>query len=127
MLLGSLLVAALAVFVVWDSRRLRARTTAPVPRSEMERGYAPGSQLRWQFAFGLALVFVVLGVVQWVEPRHPPFTGRHAWLESWAYAIFGPHGTAYLYLGLGVVIALWGFASIIGSSSGKRSGPNDGD
>ena len=46
---------------------------------------------------GLGTCFLVLGLMDWVNPANPPFTGRWSWLKSWAYGALGAHGLATLY------------------------------
>ncbi|RQO53501.1 hypothetical protein DBR47_24090 [Paucibacter sp. KBW04] len=47
---------------------------------------------------GMALLMAWL---DWTQPKSPPFTGKWAWLQSWAFESMGPHGPAFLHLLLG--------------------------
>ncbi|TAF76670.1 MAG: hypothetical protein EAZ54_10705 [Curvibacter sp.] len=112
MLIGSILLAALAVFIIWDSRRLRNIKPDPIAREAMESGFAPGGIDAWKLPFGLALVSAFLGVSEWLEPKHPPFTGRWSFISTYAYSIVGEKGPALLSFGVTFVLlsgalALW--------------------
>jgi hypothetical protein len=54
---------------------------------------------------GLVLVaslVAVSGIVAWVSPSPPPYSGRLAWVGEAAYGLLGPAGPALLWL-LGAV------------------------
>ena len=57
---------------------------------------------------GLGCCFVVLGVLEWIDPSKPPFTGRWSWLTSAAYNAFGVHGQAVLYGAVGAFFVVAG-------------------
>lgn len=112
MLIGSILLAALAVFIIWDSRRLRSSKPDPMSRESMARGFTPGGGAAWKFSVGLALASASLGVSDWLEPKHPPFTGKWSFLFTYAYSVTGEKGPALVYFGFSIVLligalALW--------------------
>jgi hypothetical protein len=57
---------------------------------------------------GLGACFLVLGIMDWVNPPSPPFTGRWSWLTSWAYGALGAHGPATLYFLIGALFVIAG-------------------
>lgn len=60
---------------------------------------------------GLGSVCLLLGVVQWLEPSHPPFTGRWSWFTGMAYQAIGLHGPAIVTSVLGLLVLIVGLAS----------------
>lgn len=104
--IGALL--ALWAFIVWDRRR----PVAPLSRERLARGLAPAAPKVWPMFAGLSAVGGLLGLVAWLEPGQPPFTGRLAWLKTLAYAQLGPAGPALLWWAaalLMAVLAFWGW------------------
>jgi len=96
-LIGASLLAVLAVYIVWDSL------------STGRRGYRAGD-VPGQAAADLALlvaaaVFAVMGAVVAVQPSHPPFIGRGAFLWSALYGVLGIVGMplAFWVLALALV------------------------
>ena len=90
-LIGASLLAVLAAYVVWDSL------------STGKRGYRVGAvpgQAAADFALLVAAVVVaVMGAVLAVQPSHPPFTGRGAFLWSALYGSMGALGMPLAFLG----------------------------
>lgn len=73
--------------------------------SHLKPSFTPRDRAVALLAFGgLSLLMAWL---KWHQPKAPPFTGRWAWVESWAWQALGPQGLTYLYLllGAGMVIA----------------------
>lgn len=80
-LIGASLLAVLAAYIVWESLSTGKRS--------YRVGTVPG-----QAAADLALlvataVFAVMGMVEVVQPSHPPFTGRGAFVWSALYGSLG--------------------------------------
>ena len=48
---------------------------------------------------GLSVLLAVLGAFEWLSPSQNPFSGKWAWLFTWAYAL-GPRGPALVYFTL---------------------------
>jgi hypothetical protein len=69
------------------------------PLSRREKAWA------W---LGLGGCFLMLACVRWVDPQHPPFTGRWSSLQSAVHDAFGVHGMAVAYGVLGAVFVLAG-------------------
>jgi len=112
MLIGSILLAALAVFIIWDSRRLRSSRPDPIARETMARGFTPSGGIAWKFTVGLALVSASLGASDLLAPKHPPFTGKWSFFFTYAYSVAGEKGPALVWFGLCIVLlvgalALW--------------------
>jgi hypothetical protein len=113
-LVGMGLLAALAVFIVWDSRKLRRDAVKPLSREQMRAGVEPGRAHAWKALAGLAAVFAVIGVSAMIEPRLPPFTGRGAWLWSAAHQYFGSWGDAFVWWSGAVLLAAAAWANFRG-------------
>jgi hypothetical protein len=94
LILGIGLSLAFVIFMLGDSYRLRNAKTPPLPREKMERGFVPGMGAGdiGMLIFALALVY--LGYTLWMQPVHPPFTGRHRGFWSLLYRLGGPYGAA---------------------------------
>lgn len=86
------LLAGLAVFIVWDSRRLRRSDPAPLSRERMRRGVLPGDDTKWQIQAALAVAALGLAMSEWLSPSTPPFTGKGSLLFTWAHEVLGPIG-----------------------------------
>jgi len=58
--------------------------------------------------WGLGGVGFALGLVEWINPHAPPFTGRWGWLPSLAYNAIGPKGPAFGWFAIAIVLTLAG-------------------
>lgn len=56
MWIGMLLLLGLAIFIVWDSRRLRNEVDKPLSRKTMAAGYVPRGIVAWHFWLGMSVV-----------------------------------------------------------------------
>jgi hypothetical protein len=97
MWLSMALLGAVAIFIVWDSRRLRRTPTAPVSREAMDRGYVPRGFVAWHFWLGMGVMFALMAMREWELPSMPPFTGRWGWLDRVAFEAFGAKGVFVLF------------------------------
>jgi hypothetical protein len=95
MWLGILLLIALGVYIVWDSRRLRSEKPVPLPREALSGGFMPKGLVKWQVYLGLGGVTAMLAFLEWEQPSKPPFTGRWSWLYQ---ALFEALGTRGLFM-----------------------------
>lgn len=86
----------LAGFIVWGGWQRRRASAKPLERRSMERGFVPGASQRESVLFTAGLVAAAFGFVLLAEPRHPPFTGRGAAVDTLLYAWFGPWGASAL-------------------------------
>jgi len=102
MWIGFFLLAGVGAFIIWDSRRLRNETSAPLSRAKMKDGFTPQGLVRWHAFFGMGGVTLVLAYLEWEKPGTAPFTGRWAWLHQGLFEAFGPRG-------------LFGFWVVVGS------------
>ena len=68
---------------------------------------------RAHLSSGLGFCMFTLGFMEWTSPQAPPFTGKWAWLFSWTYSNFGPHGAVGLYLALGTLLIRMGIVSLL--------------
>jgi len=41
---------------------------------------------------GIGAILLIMGVMKWLDPDVPPFTGRWSWLYRSLYEAFGPRG-----------------------------------
>lgn len=116
MLIGAILLAALAAFIIWDSRRLRRSKFNPISREAMEQGFTPSGGIAWKFVVGLAVVSATLGTSEWLTPKHPPFTGRLSFLVTYAYSVAGEQGPALVWFGICIVLLIGALALWSGNS-----------
>lgn len=58
--------------------------------------------------WGIGACFLVLGVMDWLTPPVPPFSGRWSWITSWAYNAVGVHGPAALHVAVAALLAVAG-------------------
>ena len=108
-LIGVVLLLALCIWILVDGYRIR-RKKYEVPR------LAPGTpftvaevnRARW-FVLGLACVFCVIAVLEWIHPSQPPFTGKGAVLSGALYYGFGPRGIALFWGLFGIGLGLLAF------------------
>ncbi len=92
MWIGMALLAGLAVFIVWDSRRLRRTDVTPLSRERMKRGVLPGDSGKWQIQLGISAMAIGLALMEWLSPSAPPYTGKASILFTWAHEVLGPRG-----------------------------------
>ena len=59
-------------------------------------------------SWGLGGCFILLGVMEWLTPPEPPFTGRWGWVKSLAYNVGGAHGPAIFYTAAGALLVVAG-------------------
>lgn len=111
MWLGMLLLLALAVFIILDSRRLRRERPEALSRETMARGFLPRGLVAWRFCLGFGGVLALLAFIEWEKPSAPPFTGRWSWLHRALFEALGVRGLfawwalmAALFLAYGVVL-----------------------
>ena len=112
MWLGVLLLVGLAVFIVWDGRRLRRASVEPLSPEALRNGYTPNGLVTWHFWLGMGAVLALLGLEEWSSPSRPPFKGRWSWLSQTAYDAFGVRGVFVLLMVLSVAalacgLGLW--------------------
>ncbi len=112
MWLGMFLLLALAVFIVWDSRRLRDKAPEPLSRERLEQGFLPRGFVPWHFHLGLSGVLVLLALLEWETPSQPPFTGRWSWLHHAVFEIFGERGLFAWWLVLAGLMLVVGVAQL---------------
>jgi hypothetical protein len=110
-LIGALLLAAVGIFIVWDSRRMRAAKPAPLSRDKMQKGFMPSGLVPWQVLIVLALLSGVFGICEALQPSHPPFTGRHSFVFAWAYELAGERGPAGFCLVTALIFAIAAYAA----------------
>jgi hypothetical protein len=109
--IGAVLFLGVAVWIVWDSRRLRASKPAPLSRDKMQKGFTPSGLVPWQALILIALLFVSVGVGETLKPSHPPFTGRHSFLFAWVYEFAGERGLAAFCFAIAIVFAIAAYAA----------------
>jgi hypothetical protein len=97
---------ALWAFIVWERRR----NIPPVSRTAMARGWSVSPLAKWHAHAGLSAVSAAMAANTWVNPSHPPFTGRLSSVVAFAYAQFGPHGEAYLWGTVAIALAVFALA-----------------
>lgn len=94
------LLCALWAFIVWERRR----PMAPLSRDQMTQGFMPTGSAKWKRQMVGAALLLVLGALELVRPRLPPFAGKLAWLESSLHAAFGPLAVGRLMLAAGMLL-----------------------
>lgn len=88
-LAGMLLLAGLAVFIVWES--LKQEKPTPLPRTS-----TPGQTAIEQGLLIGAGVLAAMGVLALLETGHEPVDGRYAFLWNFLHDAWGPTGIAVL-------------------------------
>jgi hypothetical protein len=111
LLIGALLLAAVGIFIVWDSRSLRAAKPPPLSRDKMQKGFTPRGLSLWQGLIAMAFVSGFLGFGETLKPSLPPFTGRLSSLFTWAHALFGERGPASVCFVAALGFALAAYAA----------------
>ena len=91
----------LAGYIMWEGLERRRASARPLERHTMERGFVPGASQRESVLFIAALAAGAFGFVLLAEPRHPPFVGRGAAIDSLLW--FGSWGMPALCWLLAVV------------------------
>lgn len=119
-LISVLLLALLAAFILWESWQSRRSTQKPIPRVNLERGFVPGatSGETALFVFAGAVLFVAISL--FINPRHPPFSGRGAVLDTAIYAVAGPLGIPVAAFILAVVLFFLGISRRRSRKAGQR-------
>ena len=110
---GILLLVALGIFIVWDSRRLRSEKPRPVAREALARGFMPKGLLAWQVYLGLGGVAAILAFMEWEQPSKPPFTGRWSWLHQALFEVFGIRGLFAWWTLMAAVCLAYGFFQLL--------------
>lgn len=105
---GILLLFALAVFIVWDSRRLRSAKPEPMAREALSRGFLPKGLIDWHFYLGFGGVSALLAFLEWERPSRPPFTGRWSWLHQALFETLGTRGLFAWWALLAGVLLVYG-------------------
>lgn len=67
---------------------------------------------------GLAFAAFCLAWSEWLTPSVPPFTGKWAWTQVWAFEAMGPRGLIGIWLALGTLLLAFGLVQLW--DSGKR-------
>lgn len=110
MLIGFLLLVALAVFIMWDSRRMHSRPAEPIARDKMLQGFSPTGLIQWQLWLGFGGISLLSAYGEWAAPSKPPFTGRWGWMKEAAYQSLGSTGILYLYLAFACMAFAYSFS-----------------
>jgi hypothetical protein len=121
MWIGMLLLLGLAIFIVWDSRRLRNEVDKPLSRKPMAAGYVPRGIVAWHFWLGMSVVAGLMALIEWDQPSLPPYTGRWSWVSHLAFEAFGGRGVFVLFAGLAVCAFLGGLVGWLRAQDGKRN------
>jgi hypothetical protein len=96
------LLPGLLIFIIWDRRR----PIAPPSREAMKSGWPKSEISKWPVFAGFSLISAALGMVEWFNPSHPPFTGRWLLVRAALYDAIGSRGFAYLLAALAVGLAI---------------------
>lgn len=110
MLIGFLLLLALAAFIVWDSRRMHGGSAEPISREKMLQGFIPTGLVHWRLWLGFGGMSLLLAYGEWLAPSKPPFTGRWGWLKEVANQSLGSAGIVSLYLAFACISFVHGFS-----------------
>lgn len=93
---------ALLAFMAWDRKQI-GRPAIGKP-SGPEDKVETNATLRRKLLAGLSIVAATMGVVQWMNPKAPPFSGRWGWLEAWAHSQLGQGGVAWIWFAAGAML-----------------------
>lgn len=110
MWIAMLLLLGMAIFIVWDSRRLKDIAVKPLTRHQMKKGYLPRGLIVWHFWLGTSVVTGLVAFGEWQIPSLPPYTGRWSWISQMAYATFGGRGVFLLVFGIAACAFVAGIA-----------------
>lgn len=99
MLIGSLLLLALLIFIIWDVRR-------PVGARSLAHARQRGGKwmLFTAFAFGCA----IYGALLWTSPPTPPFQGRQYFrvILAFSYLHLGEKGPAMIWFSMAAILGV---------------------
>ena len=96
------LLLAFWLYIIWD----RKHPIKPLDRKQMVNGWTPSPILKGRFLLGLSLASASITLNEWLNPDHPPFTGRNVHLKAVLYENFGPHGIPIAWGIITIAIAI---------------------
>ena len=67
------------------------------------------------FKLGLAAISFCLAWSEWLTPSVPPFMGKWAWTQKWAFEAMGPRGIIGIWMVLGTLMLALGLVQLWGS------------
>ena len=112
----------LAAFIIWEGFRHRRTSVKPLSRTTIERGFVPGAKSAERVFSIFAVAIAIFGVVLIVQPQHPPFAGKGAFIWSLLYSWLGVWGQPLFF---------WWFACLLVAAAfaarGKRLGARNAD
>ena len=114
------LLLSLLVFIIWDRRR----PIAPLSREAMKNGWPKSRTSKWPVFAGFSATSATLGIADWFNPSHPPFTGRWSLVRAALYDNIGSTGFAYFLAALTVGLAIAAvvqWRSEVSSRKGNRA------
>lgn len=117
---GALLLLLLAIFIVWDSRRLRREKLDRMPSASLAQGYRPGSLDKAWIYLGLGGVLAILALMEWMQPSVPPYTGRWSWFYGFIYEVLGEQGLFIYWVVLALCCVAYGVSRLQTDRRGRR-------
>lgn len=120
-LMTALLLVALAAFILWESWQRRKSAHKPISRAMLERGFVPGATAGETALFVFAGAVLFIAISRLLDPRHPPFSGRGAVLDTAMYAVAGPLGMPVAAFIVATVLFFLGFSRRHRRKAGQRS------
>jgi hypothetical protein len=88
-LIPILLLLGLLAWIIFDRMWILRRPTTVSKEAGWSSSEFAFKHAR-RFCIGMALVMYFLALAKWIQPSHPPFTGKFAAIETALYQSYGP-------------------------------------
>lgn len=107
-LIGIAVVIGLCLWILGDMAFMRRRKiAAPRPMDPSDVKAKQLTQAR-VFMIGLGMAVYAMAYNEWMNPSHPPFSGKLASVYSALYQAFGPYAQSAFFVVVGTVFVLIG-------------------
>jgi hypothetical protein len=70
------------------------------------------------FKLAMAAFAFCLAWAEWLTPSVPPFMGKWAWTQKWAFEVMGPRGLVGIWMALGTLMLALGLVQLWDSGKG---------
>lgn len=96
------LVIAILFVVFYDVRQRKAALAKPGGADLILKNALQRKRSAWMFFFVCAVILMVVGAWQCIEPSEPPYGGKGAVIFHLAYLAFGKYGPAIMFFAFGI-------------------------
>jgi hypothetical protein len=114
------LLAVLLCFVVWDRRKLSNAKVEPLSRASLRNGWSPTQQAKWVAPAAISVVTFALGLLEWLQPSKPPFTGKWSDVKHLAVMHMGSAGLAFLWWLLTIALLVFALLAWVSSQPTRK-------